>query len=706
MALWIGVGVASAQSPNAAAGKSIVATVDATQTAPPVSKYIFGMFIEHIGKTMYGPLWAEMLDDRKFYFPIVSVDPMTEAKPGGFPGMQLRKWRPVGGDGVVSMDKTAPFVGDQSPEVRLDASTAHGIRQAGLALVKGKKYTGRIYLRGTPGSKVTVSLVWGPGAAERQTISFTALGTEYRKFPLAFTAKADSTDATLEITGVGTGDFHIGAVSLMPSDNIHGFRPDTIALLSQIKSGFWRFGGNYTSNYTWYDAIGDPDKRPPQWDFAWNQMQTNDLGMDEFAEFCKLIGVVPYISVNAGLGDAHSAGEQVEYMNGAISTRWGALRAKNGHPEPYHVKFWNIGNEPWGPWQIGRTDTKYFMEKHNDFAKSMRQADPSIVLIASGEMLEDGNVPGAERAKYIGNLGPLYGTDADWTGSFLKDCWGNFDGIAEHWYASPGTHFDLEKAKTLAPDANSNTADVKVDQTLLEYARYPANIVRVKAEEWHGYQQRFPAMLAKKTFLSVDEYAYFGGGFGRPTSLKTALAYGLIFNEMLRHTDSMTMAAHTMGTSTLDFNQTGSTLNTLGLVFKMYSNNFPGTIPVAVTGSSPQPAPKYPVGGDQPATNSGSPTYPLDVFAALTPDRKFLTVAVVNATESEQPLEFNIAGVQLAGPSKLWRMTANSVDAVDRLGQPAQVEVKEIPIDDAPHSLKIAPISINIYRFSVEPAGK
>ena len=72
VALWVGCGVASAQSPNATTGKAIVATVDATQTAPPVSKYIFGMFIEHIGKTMYGPLWAEMLDDRKFYFPIVS----------------------------------------------------------------------------------------------------------------------------------------------------------------------------------------------------------------------------------------------------------------------------------------------------------------------------------------------------------------------------------------------------------------------------------------------------------------------------------------------------------------------------------------------------------------------------------------------------------------------------------------------------------
>jgi alpha-N-arabinofuranosidase len=85
-------------------------------------------------------------------------------------------------------------------------------------------------------------------------------------------------------------------------------------------------------------------------------MQTNDLGLDEFMTLCKLIEVEPYISVNAGFGDSHSGAEEVEYMNGSVSTHMGTQRAKNGHPEPYHVKLWNIGNEPWGSWQLGRTD--------------------------------------------------------------------------------------------------------------------------------------------------------------------------------------------------------------------------------------------------------------------------------------------------------------------------------------------------------------
>ncbi|MGA2571982.1 MAG: alpha-N-arabinofuranosidase [Terracidiphilus sp.] len=698
---------ATAQQAGPSVPDKLAVTVDTQQTAPPVSKYEYGMFIEHIGSTMYSSLWAEMLDDRKFYFPIKAE--AAEAKPqseGGPFRMRTRKWYPIGPDGVVVMDKEKPFVGDQSPRIELDAATPHGIRQSGLALVKGKQYTGRIYLRGTPGSKVKVSLVWGPGENDRQTLSFAALTAEYKKFPLSFTAKADATDGAIEITGTGKGDFHIGTLSMMPADNIQGFRPDTTALLNKIKMGFWRYGGNYTSGLIWYHTIGDIDKRSPDFDNVWNAMQTNDLGLDEFMTLCKLIGVEPYISVNAGFGDSHSAAEEVEYMNGSAATHMGAQRAKNGHPESYHVKFWNIGNEPWGSWQLGRTDLKYFLLKHNEFAKAMRAVDPSITLIASGLMLEDWFLPGDKRAKYSGNLEPLYGSDLDWTGGFLKSCLGNFDGIAQHWYAQPGRHYDLDRARSLPPDAPNDDSYVKVDQTLLEWARYPANTVHGQAEEWQGYEQRFPAIADKKIFLSIDEYAYFGGGFGRSTTFKQALAYGMIFDEMLRHTDSLTMAAHTMGTSTLDFNRTSATLNPLGLVFKMYGDQFVGSIPVALTGNSPQPAPKYPPGGDQPKTSSGSPTYPLDMFAALTPDRKFLLLAVVNATESEQKFDLNVSGVRLAGASTLSLLTAKDLGAANHAGQPPEVEVKEIAIGNVPPTVSVAPISVNIYRFPVAQAAQ
>jgi alpha-N-arabinofuranosidase len=172
---------------------------------------------------------------------------------------------------------------------------------------------------------------------------------------------------------------------------------------------------------------------------------------------------------------------------------------------------------------------------------------------------------------------------------------------------------------------------------------------------------------------------------------------------MIRHTDAIAMSAFTMGVSTLDYNRTSAILNSTGLLFKLYGDHFVGSIPVAVNGNSPQPAPKYDLAGDQPATNPGSPTYPLDMVASLTPDRKFLTLAVVNATETEQKFDLNVEGVHVAGPSTLWQMTGSSLDAANHVGAPPQVVVKEIAREKSSSTITVAPASINIYKFQLEP---
>jgi alpha-N-arabinofuranosidase len=176
----------------------------------------------------------------------------------------------------------------------------------------------------------------------------------------------------------------------------------------------------------------------------------------------------------------------------------------------------------------------------------------------------------------------------------------------------------------------------------------------------------------------------------------------MILNEMQRYTDFLTMGAQTTGISLIDFNRTTSTMSGLGLVYKMYGDHFPGAIPVALSGNSPQPAPKYPAGSpDQPEKSSGSPTYPLDMYAALSPDRKYLIVSVVNATESEQKIDLGVTGAHVGGPSTLWQLTANKADAVNRAGQAPQLVIKESPIGNAPATITVAPISVNIYQFPV-----
>ena len=171
----------------------------------------------------------------------------------------------------------------------------------------------------------------------------------------------------------------------------------------------------------------------------------------------------------------------------------------------------------------------------------------------------------------------------------------------------------------------------------------------------------------------------------------------MVLQEIFRHTDLIKMAGHTMGTSSIDYNDTESALNATGLLFKLYRDHF-GTTPVEVGGNSPPPAPLYPVGADQPKVNAGSPTHPVDVTAALTSDGKFLTLAVINPNESAQELDLSFKGITLLGKGRMWRMTGPNLTAATGLNR-QEIQITESPVAGEPNRLAIAPISINIYEF-------
>jgi alpha-L-arabinofuranosidase len=680
----------NAQPANAPAAR-ISVSIDAGTTAPSISPYIYGQFIEHIGDLINRSLWAEMLDDRKFYDEINSK-PSAGSSRGGR-GRMPNRWRPIGPDDSVVMDRQHPYVGDHTPLIRLAGDTPRGIQQSGLALRSGKAYTGRVVLAGVAGAKVTVSLVWGEGAAARQIVPITGLSTSYSKFLLKFTGGADSPEGRIEISGTGQGSFHVGAVSLMPAENIHGFRLDTTSLLKQQRSGMYRFpGGNFLSAYEWRDAIGDPDQRRPRWDPVWSAVQPNDVGIDEFMTLMELLGVDPYLNVNAGFGDAWSAAQLVEYVNGAATTPMGKLRAANGHPQPYNIKWWGIGNEMYGSWQFGHMLLSQYVIKHNLFAQAMRRVDPTITLLATGATPDEMTIYGLS-LPITGKLIPEFGSAADWTGGLLMHCFDNIDVISEHFYSYAGQRFD--HASGIRPGAFSR-ADymVKIDEPLVEWARRPANRVRNKIEAYDEYFERIPALKSRRIPMAIDEWAYTGSG----NTLKGSLANAMVLQEMFRHTDLIKMAAHTMGMSSIDYNATEAALNTTGLLFKFYRDHF-GSVPVAVGGNSPPPPPRHPVGADQPKVNAGSPTYPVDVSAALSSDGKFLTVAVINPNESAHTLDLSFQGITFSGKGRMWRMTGGSLNAATGLGR-NEVRIVENPLTETPKALTIAPISIDIYEFA------
>jgi alpha-N-arabinofuranosidase len=670
----------------------INASIDVSKTGTPISRNIYGQFLEHGGDIVNTGIWSEMLADRKFFYPVDTATPKPPPVMGNAAGNpRLRRpptrwWAPIGGAGVVLMDAKLPYSGDQSPLVKLDPKDPHGLSQSGIAVRKGKSYTGRIVLEGDPAAVVKVTLIWGSGAADHQTVTLHILGTAYRKFPLHFIAAADTDNATLEITGTGKGSFHVGAVSLMPADNIEGFRPEVIAALKQLRFGVLRFpGGNFVSAYEWRYGVGDIDKRPPIFDPVWHAVQPNDVGTDEFLTLCRLLGVDPYITVNAGFGDAWSARELVEYTNGPATTPTGKWRAQNGHPEPYHVKFWGIGNEPWGDYQMGAMSLPQFELKHNLFAKEMKKADPSIKLIAGGAMPDV--MEGADQSRRInGQYVPDYLSAADWTGQMILHCLDNIDMISEHYYASGTQHTDMKLQKKVTIDP---------PLSLIEWERAPAVQVRAKYEHYEQYLKRIPALRAKPVPIAIDEWAYMGSN---RDGYKVVPAYAWAFHEMFRHSDVFQMGAFTFATAMMSENRTEAVLNPTGMLFKMYRDHF-GTIPVETTGDSPQPKPVFPAGGDQPAINPGSDTYPLDVSAALSEDRKTLTFAVLNPSGSEQSIRISVNGAKLTSAGTLWRMAPDSIDATVQVDKKPEVQVEEQSLSALPDVVTVRPFSVNIYSY-------
>ena len=271
--------------------------------------------------------------------------------------------------------------GSRTPS-RADAASS----RAASVCVRGKQYVGYAILahvgQATP---VEVRLAWGPAEEDGKSIVLDRLGSTYDKRPFRFTAGTTTDSARLSVTLSRPGCLWIGGLSLMPEDHVHGMRPDTLALIKQLRATIMRWpGGNFVSGYDWKDGIGDRDRRPPRWERAWNDVEDNDFGIDEFMVFCREVNIEPLVVVNTGLGSVRLAAEEVEYVNGPSTSRWARNAAKNGHPQPYAVKWWGIGNEMFGDWQLGNVAVEQYMLRHNAFVGTMRQIDPSIRVVAVG----------------------------------------------------------------------------------------------------------------------------------------------------------------------------------------------------------------------------------------------------------------------------------------------------------------------------------
>lgn len=690
----------------AAPAGSIEVTVDATRIGAPITPLIFGGYMEPATTRV----WAEMLSDRKFYHPVSSAAPPPTQS---FFLRFQHPWKPVGPDGTVEMDKTRPFVGAHSPRIHLAGSEPRGIQQSGMRMGGGRAYEGRVHLAGDPAAKVEVRLVWGTGPGDSHAIAIPPLSAEYKRFPLHFTPAADAEDARLEIVGTGQGSFHIGAVSLMPADNVGGFHAGMIKYFKEagFKMAKWP-GGNFVSGYDWYDGIGDRDQRPPRPEAMWGgAIESNDVGLHEFIAFCRLLGAEPNVAVNTGLGEARVAAEEVEYCNGATSTRLGKLRAENGHPEPFNVRLWTIGNEMYGYWQFGHMSLNQYWVKHIYFVEAMKKVDPTIKVTSaaatpcekSWDVAEQRafNGPDIWRPAHPDKLPYEFGSTFDWDGWMLEKAADYIDYVSEHTYCYPDFRFDPEAQRFV--DASGDPLQFRT--------RRMASRIGEAFDAWQKYVEKMPSLKEKNIKFIFDEWGCRyrspnGQRFRRPAGMVTPLSYALFMHEMFRHSDMVAASCPTGGLGTVLIDKTGKAagLSAEGLTMKIMANHFSNALPLAVSGNSPQ----QPVNGttfvDIPTSPVGSPTYPLDVVAALSGDRKTFILSVVNPTEDSHEFAPQISGVKLRGSGKLWQIAAPGVNAANEPDKEPVIGINEIPQASLPERVQVPPVSVNVYEFEIETA--
>jgi alpha-N-arabinofuranosidase len=212
-----------------------------------------------------------------------------------------------------------------------------------------------------------------------------------------------------------------------------GFRKDVLEEIRKLGVPIIRYpGGNFVSGYDWLDGVGPKANRPAVLDKAWNSMNSNQFGTDEFLAWCRLAGTEPLLGLNLGTGTAEQAAALVEYCNLEKGTRWSELRRKNGIAEPYKVQRWCLGNEMDGPWQIGHMTATEYGLKAQDAARQMRYVDPSLKLVACG------------------SSGPGMPTYLEWDREVLEQCYDYVDAISLHRYFTNAEETGGDSAKFLA----------------------------------------------------------------------------------------------------------------------------------------------------------------------------------------------------------------------------------------------------------------
>jgi alpha-N-arabinofuranosidase len=645
-------------------------TVSTTEKIGEINPDIYGLFMELCYNEFDGGIWAEMLKGRKF------AEEDREDDKDGY-GV-VKHWFAIGRNEKTHFthDCTTYYCGSRSQKIINENGTEHktGIGQKGLYLDKTKTYQVRVNIRQENIKDPVVIALEGEKGIYAQKEINVPNNKDWNRF--AFTLKPAQTDknGTFTITFKGNGILWVGSVSLMPDDNISGFRKDVIEALQAIHPPNIRWpGGNTVSCYHWEDGIGDRDKRPAMYNKAFPETgdwETNDVGTDEFMELCRILGAKPYVAVNAGDGTPQEAANFVEYCNGSANTKYGKTRAKNGHSQPYNIKLWGIGNEMFGNWQIGHVDEESYAKRHLAIAKVMRAVDKDIKIVA---------------------VGGRYWKFPRWNQTIFKTAGEYIDYLSLHSYAK-------KYRRTLKKDdlKDPNLAE----ETYYYIASSPYGIEEQIVETDKEIRRSLPRRPDVK--IAFDEW---NASLYRIPKIDYALRDGIyaagVLHAFRRRHNAVTLANFASAVNVVPLirvNENDIFFNPQYFVFKMYGNHGGPMLLKTDVKCDGFPAPEYEEGRPQ---AKGQIPY-LDVSATTNKDGSSVYLAVINL-HANKKIKTRISFEQwdFLPAAKIFELYADDYMTENTFENPNKISIKEDTLNGIsnPFDYTFKPHSVTIMEF-------
>ncbi|MFH5183372.1 alpha-L-arabinofuranosidase C-terminal domain-containing protein [Paenibacillus sp. TAB 01] len=657
-----------------------------------INPFLFGHFVEDIRDHM----------DAMLAYPLKDMD--FESPDETYRGLS-GSWRPYtnGKSTRYALEPAAKHHSGHSQMVRIysDDDGYAGLCQAIAVKQDLDGYHLAVYARASVEIKyVTAEIADKMSGDVLGSVRINLTSHDWRHYAVRLTVLRDCEHAEFRVyvpaeherwlDHVSTGMLWLDHISLLPSDSSGNVRKEVMEMTKELNAGMMRLAGNYISAYHWKQAIGPVLERPCVVNEAWGGWTNKYFGTDEFIQFCRELGVEPLICVNDGSGTPEEAAEWVEYCNGASDTPMGRLRAENGHPEPYEVKYWEIGNEVWGAWQVGHCSAEAFAERYVRFAKAMKAANPGIKLLGCGD------------------------ARMDWNQALIELAAEHMDYLTLHLYHGYN-RFGIHDRGDLTPKEDRFKA-------MLSYPEWTRESIR-QLREMFGTSPRYAHLK-----LAITEYntMYYPNtirkGLPNEHTLEAAAANAANLNEFIRNSDVVEIGSFSdlvngwlggcirVGDYYADqfrgksAGWSDKSLTVYGTpsyyVMKMYANRDLGYVVQSYTYCG-----SFKVNSRVPAAASLEHLPNLDVVACVNVTGDKLTVFMVNRSLEDILTDVQLDGFAESGTAHLLELTADDYESINSVQHPDLVTSvsHEVPFAGSQVSCRLRASSV--YALEVSRQG-